>query len=585
VNGCPRGPAAGSYSQPRRKLGMAGGPAVVHGTPQGTPMTNQPTRRELLAAGAAGGAALAAGLLSHPLVAWALDAPPACGSLADIDHVVILIQENRSFDQYFGAYRGVRGFADPSVMRLHDGSGLSILAQPGYPGGFRGDHLYPFHLDSFRNGECTNDINHSWGPQHAYWNGGRLDGFVRGHLAVDGAADGPLTMGYSTRRDLPLHYALADAFTVCDRYHCSVIGPTDPNRLYSMAASLDAAGTHGGPILSTSSTRVERLGRLTYSSMPEQLEARGISWKVYSTPDGNLGDNVLPYFRGIVGNPQVAAKALVPTFPGTFELDCALGTLPQVSWLLAPLVQSEHPPAPPLLGEVAIALALAALTGNPALWARTALFVTYDENGGFFDHVPPPVAPPGTPGEFLSASPLPAEAAGVSGPIGLGFRVPMLVVSPLSRGGLVCSDVFDHTSLLRFIETRFGAEVPNLSAWRRAAVGDLTTAFNLLARDESVPPLPVPSPLDPRVTASTCVTSAPASLLGEQVGSLQALTSLVVQRYPVTVNTAPPPQEPGRARRPSGPMACRPAPPAAAGPVAPLLRLLRRLAGAGSTTA
>jgi len=127
--------------------------------------------------------------------------------------VVILIQENRSFDHYFGSYRGVTGFADPNVLPLNDGSGLSIFAQPGYPGGFDGNHLYPFHLDSFNNGECTNDINngectndinngectndinHSWGPQHTYWDNGALDGFVTGHLAADGSANGLLTMG------------------------------------------------------------------------------------------------------------------------------------------------------------------------------------------------------------------------------------------------------------------------------------------------------------------------------------------------------------------------------------------------------
>ena len=109
------------------------------------------------------------------------------------------------------------------------------------------------------------------------------------------------------------------------------------------------------------------------------------------------------------------------------------------------------------------------------------MFVAYDENGGFFDHVPPPTAPPGTGGEWLTASPLPSEASGVAGPIGLGFRVPCLVVSPFSRGGLVCSDVFDHTSLLRFLETRFGVAVPNLSAWRRETVGDLTSTLNLLS--------------------------------------------------------------------------------------------------------
>jgi phospholipase C len=539
-------------------------------------MTHELTRREVLAAGVTGGAALgAASLLANPLIRGVLAAGPTCGRLTDIEHVVILVQENRSFDHYLGGYRGVRGFADPAVPGLGDGSGLSILAQPGYPGGFDGDHLYPFHLDSFRNGECTHDISHGWGPQHGYWNGGRLDGFVRGHIAVDGAAYGPLTMGYYTRADLPFVHALADAFTVCDRYHCSVLGPTDPNRLYTMAASLDPAGTHGGPILSTSGTRLDRFGTLTYTTMPEQLEARGVSWKVYASPDGNYGDNVLPYFKNILGNPGLAARALVPTFPGTFQLDCALGALPQVSWVLAPLLQSEHPPAPPELGELATAMVVNALAGNPSLWARTALFVTYDENGGFFDHVPPPVPPPATAGEFLGVSTLPAAAAGVAGPIGLGFRVPMLVISPFSRGGLVCSDVFDHTSLLRFIETRFGAEVPNLSAWRRGAVGDLTTAFNFAAPNSSVPALPQPSALDPRVTTAGCLANT-VGLVGDTIPGLGSITGTVVQHYPVTVNSTPPPQEPGTARRPSGPVACPASAPPAPGP---LLRALNPLGG------
>ena len=149
--------------------------------------------------------------------------------------------------------------------------------------------------------------------------------------------------------------------------------------------------------------------------------------------------------------------------------------------MLAPLLLSEHPPAPPIYGENATQTVLQALTANPAVWSRTALFVTWDENGGFFDHVPPPAAPPGTPGEYLTVSPLPAAAEGIAGPIGLGFRVPMLVVSPFTRGGLVCSDTFDHTSTLRFLETRFGVEVPNLSAWRRSVTGDLTSAFNFAA--------------------------------------------------------------------------------------------------------
>ena len=243
------------------------------------------TRRDVLRRAAAGGATLGgAGLLADPLIAKALAAAPVCGSLNEIEHVVILVQENRSFDHYFGSYRGVTGFADPAALPLGDGSGLKVFAQPGYPGGFDGDHLYPFHLDSFSNGECTNDINHSWGPQHTYWDGGAMDGFVRGHLAADGAKNGPLTMGYYTRKDLSFYYALADAFTICDHYFCSVIGPTDPNRLYTMSAWLDPAGVAGGPILSTSSTRVDRYGKLSWTTMPEQLRRAGSAGRSTGAP-------------------------------------------------------------------------------------------------------------------------------------------------------------------------------------------------------------------------------------------------------------------------------------------------------------
>ena len=520
-------------------------------------MSRDLTRREVLRAGATGGAALgASALLSNSLIANALANPPRCGSLNDIQHVVILIQENRSFDHYFGSLKGVTGFADPGVLPLNDGSGLSIFAQPGYPGGFDGNHLYPFHLDSFNNGECTNDINHSWGPQHSYWDAGKMDGFVTGHIAADGSANGPLTMGYYTRKDLDFYYALADAFTICDHYHCSVIGPTDPNRLYAMSGTLDPAGVAGGPILSTSSSRIDRYGTLSWTTMPEQLQARGISWKVYGDPDGNFGDNVLPYFKQYQSNPVLAANALTPTYPGTFQADVAAGLLPQVSWVLAPLIDSEHPPAPEIYGESVASDILHTLVSNPAVWSKTALFITHDENGGFFDHVPPPTAPAGTPGEYLTVNPLPADASGVAGPIGLGFRVPLLVVSPFSRGGLVSHSTFDHTSLLRFLETRFGAEVPNLSSWRRSVTGDLTSAFNFVKTDTSVPSLPQPSLIDSRVTMSSCATSAPVSLATDTTNSLKALEQVLVATYPVTVNSAPPPQESGTKSTPSGPVPC-----------------------------
>ncbi|HKO28579.1 MAG TPA: alkaline phosphatase family protein [Solirubrobacteraceae bacterium] len=509
-------------------------------------MSGQFTRRQALRAGAAAGASA---LAYNSLIAKALAATPQCGSLNDIEHVVILIQENRSFDHYFGTYRGVRGFADPNALP-------GVFAQPGYAGAPGG--LYPFHLDSFNSGECTNDINHSWAPQHTYWDNGAMDDFVREHVAVDGAANGPLTMGYYTRKDLSFYYALADAFTICDNYYCSVIGPTDPNRLYSMSGTLDPTGAHGGPILSTSNTRVERYAKLSWTTMPEQLQARGVSWKVYGSPDGNFGDNVLPYFKQYWTKPTLLSKALLPTYPGSFQLDVALGTLPKVSWILAPLLASEHPPAPEVYGEWVAANVLSTLVSHPKIWAKTALFITHDENGGFFDHVPPPVAPPGTPGEYITVNPLPSAAGGIAGPVGLGFRVPLLIASPFARGGFVSSDTFDHTSLLRFLETRFGAEVPNLSAWRRSVTGDLTSAFNFASVNPAVPSLPKPSLLDSRIFTKSCAVGAPLSLIGETGGitSLEQLEAEIVPPYPVTVNSAPPPQEPGSPSRPSGPVPC-----------------------------
>ena len=444
------------------------------------------TRREVLRAGAAAGALVGlervwqAQVLERALAALA----STCHNLSDIEHVVIFINENRSFDHYFGGYKGVRGFADHAALRLGDGSGLSVFAQPfaGPAGVPYGGHLLPFHFDTTSGGECINDITHEWVAQHKGWNGGAMDKFLQVRLDDNGLRDGPNTMGYYQRSDLPFYYALADAFTICDGYYCSLIGPTDPNRLYSMSATIDPDGKAGGPLLETLVTnRPSELGKFSWTTYPEQLETGGISWKVYGTPDGNAGDNILPYFKQYQSNASLAAKALGPSFPAEFQADCAAGTLPQVSWVNGSLVDSEHPPAPVTYGEVVVAQILDAITSNPSLWAKTAVFITYDENGGFFDHVPPPVAPPGTPGEYLTVNPLPATAGGIRGPIGLGFRVPMLVVSPFARGGLVCSDTFDHTSLLRFLETRFGPEVPNLTAWRRSVTGDLTSAFNFAA--------------------------------------------------------------------------------------------------------
>jgi phospholipase C len=493
---------------------------------------HQITRRSLLKAAAAG-------LLVSDLslkASQALAAPRACGQLKDIEHVVILIQENRSFDHYFGTYRGVAGFAEPrhrvrgtsSVFLQRDSQNTT---DP--PSGF----LLPFHLDTKTEpADCTPDLTHSWAPQHQSWNEGRMDQFAAVHLAHD--VDGRLTMGYYDRSDLALHYAVADAFTLCDHYFCSVLGPTDPNRLYSISATLDPAGRNGGPLLETVplGQRGALTGRFTWTTMPEQLEQRGISWKIY-TGLGAVFDNVLTFFKRFQDpGSALYKKARTPRFPNDFLADLQSGSLPQVSWILSGLLSTEHPPTPPQLGEARLRQVITALAGSSA-WPSTALFYTYDENGGFFDHMAPPTPPPGTPGEFVTAPPVPDPSVlgspPITGPIGLGFRVPMLVISPFSRGGFVSSDVFDHTSLLLFLERRFGAEVPNLSGWRRATVGDLTSAFNFGQPDTSVPTLPTVLPSDPSVLAecSWILTGKPPVL-------------------PLPNPQALPSQEPGNPRRP-----------------------------------
>jgi phospholipase C len=511
------------------------------------------TRRDVIRAAAAAGALVGLEAIAPAeVLARALAAPAAVGKLTDIEHVVIFVNENRSFDHYFGTYRGVRGFADPRVLRQSDGTPVFAQRFAGNPFGAAsaayGGHLLPFQFDTTKNGECVNDISHEWIQQHQAWNRGKMDRFLRVDIdpAVNGPRDGINTMGYYTRSDLPFYHALADGFTICDQYFASVIGPTDPNRLYAMSATLDPHGKHGGPVLKTQSlaNKAKKAGIYGWPTYPEQLQAKGISWKVYAGPGANLSDNVLSSFRAYQTHPKLAARAFTATFPGSFQADCAAGRLPQVSWVLASLLDTEHPPAPVTYGEVAAAQILQALTANPSLWSKTAVFMTQDEGGGFFDHVPPPVAPPGTRGEYLTVKRLPAEAGGIRGPIGLGFRVPMLVVSPFSRGGFVSSDRFDHTSVLRFLERRFGAEVPNLSAWRRRVTGDMTSAFNFAAPDRSLPQLPSPSLADPRVLNSDCKTQAPG---------FGSATFPTVAGYPLP--PAPqtmPGQEPGSPRRPSG---------------------------------
>jgi phospholipase C len=499
-----------------------------------------------------GALAVSAGALSVGLgvtgsVAEAATTKPAGSDLGAIEHVVFLMQENRSFDHYFGSYKGVRGFDD------HPKGDLGAFAQPFAANTSRhpvGSQL-PFHLDTSTGlGECTHDLTHSWQPQHLCRNNGAMDAFVGTHTLsqYEGESYGVLTMGYHNRTDLPFHYALADAFTLCDAYHCSILGPTHPNRLMALSGTIDPAGSHGGPVLITNPSPDARFS-VDWTTVPELLEDKGVSWKTYSPPDPVyrvtnpevmlFSDAILPYFSQY-SNPasSLYQKAFVPTFPNDFAQDVKTGTLPSVSWIIPPLGYDEHPPSPPALGAYFIDQVLSTLTSNKEVWSKTVLFIMYDENDGFFDHVAPPVAPAGTPGEYVTASPLPATANGVAGPMGLGYRVPMLVVSPFSRGGYVSSQVFDHTSQIRFLEQRFGIHCPNISAWRRKTVGDLTSTLRMSSGDAGAPKLPSTA----NDTVAAVMSEGCTTLDIDEVASDQPA-------YPMRAIQLMPRQERGRVKR------------------------------------
>ena len=482
----------------------------------------------------------ASAVVTKPAAAWAASnagaqlvsraaATRAAGSdLGAIEHIVFLMMENRSYDHYFGAYPSGLGFDD------HPANSLGVFAQD-YPGGaglVPPNVLLPFHLDSTAGMECTDDLTHDWGPMHLCWNGGKMDSWVKVHTSSDyEGAHGAMTMGYYERADLAFYYALADAFTLCDAYHCSILGPTHPNRLMANSGTIDPAGLQGGPVTDTNATP-DAVWNCTWTTMQEVLEDAGVSWKVYSPSNAGVSgkyaslanyptwspalynpvanpeimgasDHVLPYFTAFRDPTSVLyRKAFTPTFPNDFAADVASGGLPSVSWLIPPLGFDEHPSSAPTNGMYFTSLVLDALTSNPSVWSKTALFLMYDENDGWFDHVPPPTAPAGAPGEYLTASP-PAigdpspGTLNIAGPLGLGVRVPMLAISPFSRGGHIATEVFDHTSQLQLVGRRFGVEVPNVSAWRRQTVGDLTSTLFRSPANASVPKLPATSVLMP----------------------------------------------------------------------------------------
>jgi phospholipase C len=424
--------------------------------------------------------------------ALAIPADVRSGTINDVEHIVILMQENRSFDHYFGTMQGVRGFGDRNTIPLPHHR--TVWQQPDR---HTGSEILPFHLDSTKTrAQCVRSLDHGWATGHKAWNHGKYNDWIEQKTR--------LTMGHYKESDIPFQFALANAFTICDAYFCSIMSATDPNRVYHWTGTINPPGFKGGPLIHND--QIEE-NVANWTTCPERLEKAGISWRIYQKSleyddkrpfDGNYGDNPLAYFLQYIQAPvdsKLHLDAMSPHPLEEFALDVKHNRLPQVSWVVAPEAYSEHPAWPPAYGAQYTSQVLDALTANPEVWSKTVLFINYDENDGFFDHVVPPT-PPVSPQHGQSTVDASDELyddpqLGIM-PLGLGIRVPMTIVSPWTRGGWVCSQVFDHTSVLRFLEVRFGEAMheTNISRWRRSVCGNLTSAFDFAQRDTSRPRLP-----------------------------------------------------------------------------------------------
>jgi phospholipase C len=468
------------------------------------------------------GAAATASILPPSIRrALSINAAVQSGTIQDVKHVIILMQENRSFDHYFGTMRGVRGFADPFPVPLASGK----------PVWFESDgtkEIPPYHLNpATTSALLVPDMPHGFADTQAAWKQGIFGEWPRFKTQF--------SMGYYRRADIPFQYALADAFTICDAYHCSVTSGTDPNRIVLFSGSnFDPAQRAEGKNCTASNAEVNNQrclvsgtmpspgykfsgSGLTWPTLPEILQDAGISWQIYQDPNDNWnglmhGGLAFQAFREATAASGSAlyARGMTSRTISELQSDAANGALPQVSWILPTPEQSEHPArSNPDAAGYFISQVLDAVSASPQVWSQTVIFLMLDENDGLFDHMPPPAAPSyNRDGSLAGASTVALDGeyfadtdgkytspedsiTGNVRPWGLGARVPMYVISPWSRGGWVNSQVFDHTSIGMFLEKRFGIQLPNISPWHRAISGDLISAFDFTSpNDASLPVFP-----------------------------------------------------------------------------------------------
>ncbi|MDR6528956.1 phospholipase C [Chryseobacterium rhizosphaerae] len=550
-------------------------------------------RREFLEKSSLLLAGLGTSSVLHPSILKALAIEPAAlSTFYDAEHVVILMQENRSFDHAFGALKGVRGFLDQRAFVKQDGQ--SVFFQKDN----NGKYAAPARLD-LKNTKSTwmSSLPHSWSDQQKALNKRKYDQWLQ--FKASGNKDYkniPLTLGYYNREDLPFYYQLADAFTIFDQYFCSSLTGTTPNRLFHWSGSLREQ--QNGKVKANvynDNIDYDKARQAKWKSFPEILEEQNVSWRIYqneiSLPKGmsgeqeawlsNFTDNPIEwfsnfnvkfskgYFQNIpniisylkkeieknpdqkirleaiitelqedqvkyhpdnysklsqkeknlhekafttnsndpdfwnleIGKDENGERLVVPKSDVLFQFrkDVEEKKLPLVSWLVAPEHFSDHPGSP-WYGAWYISEVLNILTKDPETWKKTIFIINYDENDGYFDHVLP-FAPPVNPSqpvdmngkegveyvdksqEYMSKLSL-QDHERIEGTVGLGYRVPMIIASPWTKGGFVNSEVSDHTSVLQFLENfikkkfKKDVHVDNISDWRRAVCGDLTSAFN-----------------------------------------------------------------------------------------------------------
>lgn len=486
------------------------------------------SRRAVLQGGSAAAALAALGTALPPSVQAAMARPAPRGGLKAVEHVVILMQENRSFDHYYGTLPGVLGYGDRRPLRLRTGQDVFHQPRPGK------DPVLPFSLRKLavEQGRPVSDVQRFGSTPHRYGDATAAANFGWWDAWVPNKTE--MTMAYLEPADLPVQVALARAFTLCDASFCSMHGGTNPNRNYMWTGTTAfEPGKPGERAVLNTGNDYDHPG-YEWTTYPERLEAAGVSWQIYQEWD-NYGDNSVEYF---VPFKKVGAKVLAHVTPpagvekfwttehvydtiakltdagekarllaemekgrasltpaerslfdramyrsetGTiverFAADIKKGALPTVSWLVPPSIDSEHPggPSDPMRGGAITAKFLDAIASDPDTWDHTVFILLFDENDGLFDHVPSPTPPREYTEEWYEGRPM-----------GLGPRTPMTIISPWSVGGKVSSEVVDITSTLMFLEKVTGVKEPNISRFRRQICGDLTSTLDFSGRGRRV---------------------------------------------------------------------------------------------------